>query len=113
MIKSIGKLMLATAIVCAIALIGIRLYEKINPELPISVHSRPAALKNGSLVASIKNISDKHLVVDVRSGNHHARDGIQPGGSLTIGWAEGWDIKPGSTIEVSAEGYKRAQYQLK
>lgn len=87
-------------------------FEPVLPELPIEVYTR-TSVGGGGLVCQFKNLTSKHLVLNVNAFNKTLNTKknfsliITPNSIVEHGWAEGWNYVSGDKVELSNADYKK------
>lgn len=95
----------------AVATRDAALAEANKPLVPVRVTFRLAFMGQG-LVATLRNVSPNplHVIAELREPGSEATQSIslalEPNGSTEIGYQQGWTIRSGESITVTASGYR-------
>jgi hypothetical protein len=97
----------------ALATRDVALAEANRPVIPVRVTFKLAFMGQG-LVASLRNVTDKpvNVIAELRDRDSTGTAlrtvslALSPGGTTEIGYAQGWTITSGQSINVSSSGYR-------
>lgn len=87
-------------------------FAPVLPELPIEVYTRNS-VGGGGLVCQFKNMTTKHLVLNVNVSNKTLNTKksfsliVTPNSFVEHGWAEGWNYVSGDRIELANSDYEK------